>query len=173
MSYNFTRYRLHEDIHKTLVTVSTDLEQLQEDYACVVHCIQQRRANFYSTLESEFQVQVITCSGNTVKAAIAKLMLGFPAVIVIRDYSRIADLFGRVGEQAIAGLYAVKKATLGNWLNLATQDAKNLENLIRNDSSHFIYQVDEDAAMHDGLSLEIVSIGADCPSSIKTTMAIN
>lgn len=171
MSEHFTRSRVHEEIQKTLVAVSTELDRLHEDYACIVHCMQPRRSGFYRALESEFQVQVIVCGGDTVKAVITRIALGLPGVIVIQNYNVVTDLFGRVGQQAVAGLYAVKSSALGPLLDLAKQDATNLANLVCDDSSHFFYQVDEDAATADGLSLEIVSLGTDCPSSLKAAIA--
>lgn len=161
-------FRTHNEIYSSLRLISQAMYCLDDQYVCVLHCMQQRRSKFYEEIKEEFSVRIFPCKhGGGIKANIAQAVVGYSALIVVDQFEILPPLFLRVAEQAMASIYVVQKSTLASTLNLLGQlSATEIFNRILQDPMHFLYQVDEDSATEDGLVVEIVGTGEKCPRAL-------
>jgi hypothetical protein len=167
------RSRAHADIEVSLVAIRQALEQFGDLQACILHCMQPHRPDFYRRIEQDFGVRVRTNqqrSGFT--AAVGKAALGLPALIVLTQYEELPRLFSRISEQAVAALYVVPMSTEELLAKLAHLSASAITAEIKGAPAHFLYQVDEDAVTTDGRTVEVISTGPDCPQALKAAIGI-
>ena len=168
MNTNLSRSRTYDEIRITVTAIAEQLTVLSGDYYCVIHSIQQHRHSYYQKLEGEFRVPVLLCGQSKgLKAALSKSILGSSAMILLKDYDLLSPIFFRISEQALAAIYAVRKRNALTLTDLAQLDSLNLVSAVRRDTSHFSYQVDEDAADSSGLIPEVISMGSDCARSLS------
>jgi hypothetical protein len=168
----FERSRAHAEVQASLLSIQQVLHQLGDQQACVLHCMQPHRPDFYRRLEHEFGVLVQTDQQRVgLRAAITKA-LGLSALIVLNRYEELPTLFFRISEQATAALYVVARSTTEALPEMAQLNASEIVAEIKRDPTHLMYQVDEDAATADGRMVEVVSAGPDCPQALKEAVGI-
>jgi hypothetical protein len=174
MNTQMTRARTHEQVRASLLAMSRELDDLGGSYACVLHCMQPHRNGYYAQLEKEFGVRILRCSqGEGVRATVFEVALGASGVMVVKDYGLLQPLFLRISEQAFAALYVIKSSDLESVLVAAQRDASRLPNAVEASSAYLVYQVDEDSATDEKVVVEMISVAADCPRSLKEALGLN
>lgn len=175
MNNQLVRSRKHEDVYIVLLRIAHTLDELADEQACVLHCLQPHRSGFYRRLEREFGVRAIPCHprGGGLKLLFSRIVLGASALIVVHLYEKLPALFLRIGEQSMVGLYSTNISTLASVSSLAQLNTSDILAAIKENRSHLVYQVDEDAAAGDGLVTELISVGPDCPKVLKDSVELN
>lgn len=167
------RARTLNDVRDVLFAIAHALESLGDQHACVLHCMQPHRSNFYQQIEHDFSVRVFICSPrNNFKATISSVVLGVSALIVVDDYDSLPSLFSQLGEQAMVGLYVISKSKLASIPDLTQLSTGEIAATIKKDPAHLLYQVDEDSAAGDGQVIELLSAGADCPNLLREAVGV-
>lgn len=164
------RTRNFDEVAAVIAAISSALQGLGDDHACFVHCMELHRSGFYKTIEHEFGVHVIPGRAPGLKAGLMRLAFGFSAMIEVENYEMLVPLFSRVGEQAMAALYVVRRSTLSEDA-LKRMRTPEINAAVLNDPTHMVYQVDEDSADEAGLVAEILSTGDKCDPLLKTALS--
>jgi len=171
MDSQITRARELDAVHGTVCAITRALDSLGDQHACILHCMQPHRSNFYHQLERDFSARVSPCNPRgKFRAAIGKAIFGVPALILMDDHGKLPLLFSKIGEQAMAGLYVVNKTTLALVPAFAQLDASEIVAAVKTDPTHLVYHVDEDAAGGDGKVIELLSTGASCPKVLSAAL---
>jgi hypothetical protein len=135
----------------------------------VVDCMQPHRAAYYQDLAAEFGVKVFLYGRNgSAKAALVGMALGHPALLVVDRSEVLPSLVQRVGEQALVGIYVVQGSVFQPALEQLNYS--DIRSLVLSDSTHLVYQIDEDSAEADGRITEMLSAGSDCPESLRKAL---
>jgi hypothetical protein len=128
--------------------------------------MQPHKEHYYHNLAEEFGVRAALYGGRgSVKKALTRAVLGTPALLFLDRIEALPELVLRVGEQALAGVYVVQAKTFG--LGLEALSYSDIREAVLADSTHLMYQVDEDAADEDGRVLEVLSFGPVCPHPLR------
>jgi len=132
----------------------------------VVDCMQPRRTAYYQNLTAEFGVKAFLYGrGGSAKAALVGMALGHPALLMVDRSEVLPSLVQRVGEQALVGIYVVQGSVFRS--DLEQLSYSDIRGLVLSDSTHLVYQIDEDSADEDGRIPEMLSAGSDCPESLR------
>jgi hypothetical protein len=166
--------RAHDEIRASLLSIQKVLRQLGDLQVCVLHCMQPHRLDFYERLEREFDVRVhIEKRRVGLRAFLSRVAFGPSALVVLSRYEELSTLFLRISEQAMAALYVVPKSILEALPEMARLSPLEVSAEMKRFPTHLLYQVDEDAAGVDGRTIEIVSVGPDCPQLLKEAVGIS
>jgi hypothetical protein len=169
---HITRERSSAQVEETVVALAHRYKTVVESTACLLHCKQVHSKGFYDKLRTTFGVGIIKEEGSSWSRKFVRVILGFPAAIVITDANQIQPIFATIVEQAYGGLYFFDRNRLGDFVECAKGRMSQLEVCIEKDSSHVKYFVDEDSAVNSDLIVEVISVGERCDDEFVTALKL-
>jgi hypothetical protein len=132
---------------------------------CVVKAMQMHRKSFYAKLTKDFDVDISICSRNRHPVTfMLNVIVGYEALIEIKNPSQLLNIYQLVGEQAMSGIYLFDKRLKQKVLSIGNSRPHNeMLEQIYDDRSHLAIVIDEDSATSVDLGYVVqIHYGENC-----------
>ena len=158
-----TRERSYDQMQMSIELLAKCYERLNSTLGCFVHCMQFHPRKYYEEIKKNFDVEIIKLipRKRSVREKICNSILGYPAMIIVKTPAQILEVFPKIIEQAMGGIYFFNSNNLQEFIAYAREDLEIFHAKIEVDPSHVKFVVDEDSSSTDSV-IEILNFGSAC-----------
>lgn len=152
-------------------------ESIRSDNAVYIFGMGKHPKSTYLNLKNSLGLEVVWYGSLIPKylTPLRMLISSYEGIVRVLDVARIKDVFETLSRMSMVGLYVFNKNLEERFVQTVKSQkySKFADEVVKEDTAYFIYQVDADSSQSSTGILEIVSYGKDCPKAFTGILELS